>query len=203
MTAATINLSAGMPLDLLVDKLQRVEGLERRHVGALRALALLLPRGSAAGKATADQLARRARYSQRWMRHSLAELEEAGLIEWWRGGVQDGRPQPSVFRVSKAALCEVIRAGSLAAAARAKVRNAATKARLEAVRVRKLVSRAHNRRSAHAEVGDNLSPFGEVTPPGVEAPGRAVVPPEQVRDYAASARELLRATKRARLGLSV
>src|SRR5688572_24406822 len=99
-------VTAGMPLPLLIDKARRwgVVGLERRHLAALDGLALLLPHHSAAGLATAPQVGRASAYSGRWMRVALAELEEMGLLEWRRGGVLAGAPQPSWFRVAKDAL---------------------------------------------------------------------------------------------------
>lgn len=195
MTAAvhTPRVTAGMPLDLLVNKLERAGGgdLTKRQRAALRGLTLLLPHGSAAGKATAGQVGSMVGYSGRWMREGLADLEDLGLIEWHRGGVLAGVPQPSVFRVAKDALCDLIRRGARAFGAVSLRRQAATRARLAGLTLRP----RQKRRSAHAEVSSYLYPSGEVTAPSREPdapdPGE-VLPPESVRSHAESARRALR-----------
>lgn len=189
-------VTAGMPLDLLVTKLERSGGggLSKRQRAALRGLTLLLPHGSAAGLATAGQVGAVVGYSGRWMREGLADLEDLGLVEWHRGGVVDGAPQPSVFRVAKDVLCDLIRRGAEAFAVAAEKVRREVRARL-AGRTYK-GRRRYNRRSAHAEVGSYLSPSREVTPAAGGAAGRddqEIAPPERVRDYAASIRSSLKA----------
>lgn len=191
-------VTAGMPLDLLVSKLERAGGgdLTKRQRAALRGLSLLLPHGSAAGKATAGQVGRATGYSGRWMREGLADLEDLGLIEWHRGGVLAGVPQPSVFRVAKDALCDLIRRGAAAFALAAERVRQDARARL-AGRTYK-GRRRYNRRSAHAEVSSHLYPFGEVTPPGdglAADTGEEILPPEKVREVARAIREELRARR--------
>lgn len=155
-----------MPLPLLVDRLARAGGggLERRHLAALTALARVLPRGSAAGTTTATQLADAARYSARWIRDSLAELEGLGVIEWRRGGVAYGSPTPSWIRVDKRALCALITQGIDQLAELLAARAVDTAHRLAGLRpfVR---TRRRKPRSVHAEVAAHLTPNGEVTSP--------------------------------------
>lgn len=150
-----------MPLPLLVDKLARGggAGLERRQLVLLRALAVLLPRKAGEGMATANQLADVSSYSTRWARTTLGELEALGLLEWQRGGVVEGQPAASWFRVNKARLVELIRAGREVYQQLLEQRQAATSQRLRGLwNVR---SRGQTRRSRHAEVSSSLSPFGE------------------------------------------
>lgn len=158
--------TAGMPLPLLVDRLARAGGggLERRHMAALTALARVLPRGSAAGTTTAQQLADSARYSGRWMRDTLAELEGLGVVEWRRGGVAYGAPTPSWIRVDKRSLVALIAQGIDQLAELLATRAADTARRLAGLRpfVR---SKRRKPRSAHAEVGAHPTPDGEVTSP--------------------------------------
>lgn len=164
----TPRATAGMPLDLLVAKLERAGGgdLSKRQRAALRGLSLLLPHGSAAGRATAGQVGRAVGYSGRWMREGLADLEELGLVEWHRGGVEAGVPQPSVFRVAKDALCDRIRRGSAAFGAALLRRQASERARLLGLTLRP----RQKRRSVHAEVSSYLYPSGEGSAAGREPP---------------------------------
>jgi hypothetical protein len=157
MTTAT----AGMPLPLLVDKLARSgwPGLDRRHGVVLRALAVRLPHRSAEGKATTAQLADAASYTGRWTRETLAELEALGVVEWHRGGVRNGKPQPSTFRVVKARLVELLRAGALDYAQLVARRTAETAARVAGIRA----SFPRSRRSVHMEVRCNPTLKREVT----------------------------------------
>lgn len=169
-------VTAGMPLDLLVAKLERAggAGLSKRERAALRGLSLLLPHGSAAGRATCWQVGSAVGYSGRWMREALADLEDMGLLEWHRGGVTAGAPQPSVFRVAKDVLCELVRRGADAFAAVLSSRRRSERARLVGLTLRP----RQKRRSAHAEVGSHLYPFGEVTarPAGAGDPEKPSAP---------------------------
>lgn len=187
-------VTAGMPLDLLVSKLERAGGadLTKRQRAALRGLALLLPHGSAAGKATAGQVGRVTGYSGRWMREGLADLEDLGLIEWHRGGVLAGVPQPSVFRVAKDALCDLIARGWAGLRAVWLRRQQEQRARVAGLTVRG----RHKRRSAHAEVSSHLNPFGEGTGAASGLPGPPPASTESVRRHAEQARAVLAAATR-------
>lgn len=150
--------TAGMPLPILVDKLSRGggSGLERRQLVALTALHRRLPHKSAEGLTTANQLADAGGYSSRWMRVALHELVELGLLEWKRGGVVEGKPAPSWFRVNKARLVELIREGWESYQQLLEQRKAATAVRLRGLwHVR---SRTHKPRSHHVEVGSTPPP---------------------------------------------
>jgi hypothetical protein len=159
MTAAAA--TAGQPLPLLLDKLARHgnPGLERRHAVVLRALSTRLPHRSAEGKATCSQLADAASYTGRWVRETLAELEDLGVVEWHRGGVRQGKPQPSTFRVIKARLVELLAGGLADYAQLVAKRSAATAARVAGL----TASFPRRRRSVHAEVRGNPTLLREVT----------------------------------------
>lgn len=107
-------LTAGTPLDVLTDRLQRagwgdlgsptLRGLTR----VLDALASCLDPKTGTGKTTANQLAEKTCYTERWVRRCLGLLEDLDLVEWHRGGIVGGKPTPSWIRVSKAALVDLI-----------------------------------------------------------------------------------------------
>lgn len=60
------------------------------------------------GYTTAPQLADAAYKSERWVRHCINQLDALGIIEWYPGGIKDGRPAPSFVKIVKAALVELI-----------------------------------------------------------------------------------------------
>lgn len=147
--------SAWAPTPSLVRSLRRAGWgpLGGREWGGVRAvldaLAATLPDRSGEGLMTMPQLAERASLSERWTRRCMGVLEDLGVVTWSRGGVVDGRPVPSVVRIVKAVLVELI------AQARP-LRDAADAARRQATRAR-LAAAAHlrgpdryRRRSDHA-----------------------------------------------------
>ncbi|XCB30296.1 hypothetical protein RQN30_02360 [Arcanobacterium hippocoleae] len=84
-------------------------GAKMRHCrSVLNAFGDILPSGSAEGISTAWQLSIVSGYSERHTRKALQTLEELGLITWVRGGIQEGKPAPSFFRVVKRKLVEII-----------------------------------------------------------------------------------------------
>ncbi len=173
MTAGIVRATAGMPLPVLLDKLARRgwPGLDRRHGNVLRALCAVLPHRSAEGKATAYQLADAAGYSSRWTRDTLAELEALGVITWHRGGVRQGKPLPSLFRVVKRRLVELLADGAQAYVEAVAQRNAATRARIAGLAACfPHPSKAHRPRSDHAEVAASPTLRREVTG-GAAEPG--------------------------------
>lgn len=111
----TGRLTAHASLGKLVYYLRRagwgdLAGADTRGMrAALQALADLLPPNMASGRVTAPQLAEAAGYSERWMRSRLVLLEDAGVITWTRGGVVAGAPVPSLIRVHKTVLLELIK----------------------------------------------------------------------------------------------
>lgn len=60
------------------------------------------------GYTTAPQLADAAYKSERWVRHCINQLDVLGVIEWYPGGIKDGRPAPSFVKIVKTALVELI-----------------------------------------------------------------------------------------------
>ncbi len=83
----------------------------REYQGArstLYALVDQLPHGSGCGLATVSQISDRSGLSERWTRHRLQLLEDIGLIEWRRGAIVNGFPQPSYFKILKNRLVELI-----------------------------------------------------------------------------------------------
>lgn len=98
------------PVRVLLDLLERdgwraLAGPELRGVRmVLAALVRSVDSETGAGLATVDEISTRAGYSSRWTRRCLQVLEHLELIEWNRGGIVNGRPAPSWFRVSKVGL---------------------------------------------------------------------------------------------------
>lgn len=131
----------------------------------LAGLADVLPDKSARGSTTAFQISLTAGRCEKTVRTALARLEELGIIVWYRGGIIDGRPQPSFIEVVKAQLVELI------SRARHQV-----KERIEAQRIKtakrcagyRTIFKKNNQylcRSNHAEITASLSTLtGEYTP---------------------------------------
>lgn len=107
--------SAAWPLPSLMTSLANagwglLDGREYQGVRTtLHALEALLPHKSASGYGTVHQIAIRGGLSERWTRRCLHVLEDMGLVQWTRGTIVDGQPQPSRFRVVKSALVHLIR----------------------------------------------------------------------------------------------
>lgn len=150
-------LTAGAPSHVLLNSLERagwgnLAGPEFRGVrGVLAALTRHLDPRSAQGKATAWEIAERAGYTERWTRRCLAILEELELIEWDRGGIVDGKPVPSWFRVSKRALLILVSIARTVGNGRRTERDDATRKRITEYRLNR-TKRRHKRRPVHAEV---------------------------------------------------
>lgn len=157
-------LTAGAPADVLLDRLEHagwgtLAGPELRGVrGVLAALTRTIDPRTGAGKATANQIADRAGYTPRWTRRCLQILEELELIEWDRGGIVDGRPTPSWFRVSKAGLLALVQIARAAVATKLTRRQQETRARINRYDLRRTKRRraTQTRRSDHAEVRPRL-----------------------------------------------
>lgn len=108
---------------------------------------------------TARQLADAACYSERWTRTALHELEDLGIVEWHRGGVKEGRPQPGILRVVKRRICDLVEEARAAHEARLARRREATRARLATLRLLRIPP-FRRRGAAHAEVNATLPPSG-------------------------------------------
>lgn len=170
----------------LVDKLARLgwgplDGRPWKGLRAvLRAVAARVDYRSGAGRTTVEQIAAAAGYSPRWTRQALTELEDMGLIEWVRGGVQYGKPVPSLIRLVKSALVDLIAQAQPMRAAKVAADAAETRrrlARLHTIRMvrgkRKTTTSAaraaldrkanppESRRSVHAAVNADPSSRGE------------------------------------------
>lgn len=187
-------LTAGAPLDVLVDRLKRAGWgvLDTETLRGMRlvldALAVLLPAKTGAGPVTAPQLAEVCKYTERWVRRNLALLEEAEIIEWSRGGIVRGAPTPSWIRVSKQAVLDLVRAARLDQGERLAERARETRRRVARLRTsytqrpgRQVSDRKTPRRGRapdHAELLSALPPNGEVSegPEGPPGAGRAGKP---------------------------
>ncbi len=168
--------TAGWPLPRLVAALARAgwDVLDGRKGGGpravLRALVDLLPHGSATGLVTAPQIAEAAGLSERWTRETLLRLEVAGMIQWTRGTIINGRPTASIIKVSKRAIADLVNRARPVRDARLARRAAETSKRIQdTLRLRTLRPRraAEPARQATARPRPALSaalpPYGEVT----------------------------------------
>ena len=180
-----MSVTASWPLPRLVSAIARAgwDELAGRRGGGyravLRALADLLPERSAVGLVTAPQIADAAGITERWARHILTGLEEAGVIVWTRGTIVDGRPQPSLIKVSKKVLAALVQRSRSTKDARLAARAAETSKRIrETLRMRTLY-RSQRRRPAQAaspapraELSATLPPFrgGSRVPEGTALP---------------------------------
>lgn len=193
--------TAGWRSDQLVTSLARsgwgdLRGHHLRGVrNALDGLMRLLPYGSAEGFATVAQIADTGGMSERWARNRLHLLEDAGIIRWTRGGVTNGKPLPSHFRIAKRVLVELIGGARPMLAAIQRARAERTAARLAG----RPFIRAHgryNRRSVHAELSaDPHPPRGGA---GRSAPPREPIPDtDTVTRGVAAVREALATARRA------
>lgn len=124
----------------LLDKLRRLgwgplAGAPWKGARAVLAgLASRLDYRSGTGTTTIEQVAAAAGYGLRWTRQCLTDLEDMGLITWHRGGVVYGRPTPSVFRLNKTMLVDLIAAAEVTRSAEVIAWAAATRARLASIR---------------------------------------------------------------------
>ena len=82
------------------------------------------------GYTTAPQLADAAYKSERWVRHCINQLDALGVIEWYPGGIKDGRPAPSFVKIVKTTLVELIEVAQESHDARMLERRAAFEARV-------------------------------------------------------------------------
>lgn len=183
MTTGTASLRPSPSMDVLslVHSLGRAEwgplaGEEMRGARiVLDALASIMwdqhHGRSATTVATARQIADRAAYSERWTRISLHRLEDAGIVQWQRGGVIDGNPQPGRFRIVKSILCDWIEAARRRHDEQVRRYIEETRRRLRAL-IYKTV-RPRLRRSDQAELTSNLPPYRGrkgATGPALSAP---------------------------------
>ena len=158
-------IHAGMSVTQLLAALARVGWgpMRGREFAASRAIldTLALAMSSvredltAAIRITARQLAKRADYSLRHTSRCLQWMEDAGVIEWWRGGIRQGAPTVGLIRIVKAKLVDWVTAFRSASDAEDARRNAETRLRLQRYRVFRNTSRPRSR-PAHVDMS---SPF--------------------------------------------
>lgn len=155
-------LNAGMSFTSILAALSRIGWgpLRGREFAASRAildtLALLAHDAradlSAVVQTTARQLAKRAGYSLRHTSRCLQWLEDAGVIEWHRGGIRMGAPTVGVIKIVKRVLVDWVLAFRRASDAEDRARNAATRARIQLYRLRRNSARPKPVDAAHVDM---------------------------------------------------
>lgn len=126
----------------------------------LYALVNCLPFKSGQGMATVNQIADKACYSTKWTRHILRELEDLGLITWTRGGIIEGQPAPSGFRIHKEVLADLVNSARQTHQERLAERRAQFQERLKGIKNKRWLL---YRRSDHEEV-NRVPPLNRVSP---------------------------------------
>ena len=159
-------LNAGMSFTSILAALSRIGWgpLRGREFAASRAildtLALLAHDAradlSAVVQTTARQLAKRAGYSLRHTSRCLQWLEDAGVIEWHRGGIRLGLPMVGVIKIVKKTLVDWALAFRRASDAEDRARNAATRARIQLYRLRRNSARPKPVDAAHVDMSAPL-----------------------------------------------
>ena len=159
-------LNAGMSFTSILAALSRIGWgpLRGREFAASRAvldtLALLAHDTradlSAVVQTTARQLAKRAGYSLRHTSRCLQWLEDAGVIEWHRGGIRMGAPTVGVIKIIKRTLVDWALAFRRASDAEDRARNAATRARIQLYRLRRNSARPKPVDAAHVDMSAPL-----------------------------------------------
>lgn len=184
-------LNAGMSFTSILAALSRIGWgpLRGREFAASRAildtLALLahdtLADLSATVQTTARQLAKRAGYSLRHTSRCLQWLEDAGVIEWHRGGIRMGAPTVGVIKIVKKKLVDWALAFRRASDAEDRRRNAETRARIQLYRLRRNSARPKPVDAAHVDMS---------TPhPSLRDEGAASASPRSSREEVNSARK--------------
>lgn len=192
-------IGAGAPLLMIVTALARAgwgPELATRDLGAFRTilfqLGVSLDPTSGTGLLTVEQLAARAGVSERWTRSRLQIMEELQLLEWHRGGIKDGAPVPSWFRLDKKRLCILLALARETRDEALEEIRAKFRARLATLRLKTQWFRGkkgQNRRSSHPELSSSLplpgtGPWPDQAPPAALHPPEPAGPPTE-GDYAA------------------
>lgn len=156
-------LNAGMSFTSILAALSRIGWgpLRGREFAASRAildtLALVAHDTrvdlSAVVQVTARQLAKRAGYSLRHTSRCLQWMEDAGVIEWHRGGIRLGLPTVGVIKIIKRTLVDWTLAFRRASDAEDRARNAATRARIQLYRLRRNSARPKPLGASHVDIG--------------------------------------------------
>jgi hypothetical protein len=178
-------IGARAPLAVVHERFARTGagGLSGRlWANPLAVLAILARRGdkdTGVVVVTAAQLADRAGCSPRTVRRSLARLEALGVLTWRRGGIVDAAPSPSVIRVNKARLLELVADGAAWLSTRLLDRATSTAARIAALGRRDVdTNRRLRKRPGHPMWTRTHSPALRGTPGQPERPPVALPDPQ-------------------------
>lgn len=106
---------------------------------------------------SASQIIEQSGYGETWGRKALHMLEDMGVIEWERGGIVDGKPQPSRLRIIKTVLRRIRVAAKPTHDETERRRSEAFARRLMTIRNAHLVQRRC--RSAHLSASDSPTYF--------------------------------------------
>lgn len=138
-------LHAGMGLRRILTALSHIGwGPMRGHEfgcsrAILEALSLMMHAAKADYTASIDttrlQIAKRASCDPRTVTRCMAWMEDAGVVEWHRGGIVNGTPHAGVVRVVKRTLVEWVLAYRSASDAEDARRNAETRLRIQRYRL--------------------------------------------------------------------
>ena len=138
-------LHAGMGLRRILTALSHIGwGPMRGHEfgcsrAILEALSLMMHAAKADYTASIDttrlQIAKRASCDPRTVTRCMAWMEDAGVVEWHRGGIVNGAPRAGVVRVVKRTLVEWVLAYRTASDAEDARRNAETRLRIQRYRL--------------------------------------------------------------------
>lgn len=137
----------------------------------LHALMHALPYGHSAGKGTAYDIASRAGLSLRWTARCLHILEDLGLIEWTRGGIDinnahDRKGRPGWFKIVKTRVVELVLLARPINDEKTRAYRAETLERIRSIKTRYTRTRLLNQtrgkqkpRSEHVALSDNPTPL--------------------------------------------
>ncbi|WP_036967856.1 hypothetical protein [Promicromonospora kroppenstedtii] len=162
----------------------------------LHALVHALPYGSAAGKATAYDIAGRAGLSLKWTTRCLHLLEDLGVLEWTRGGIDinnasDRKGRPGWFRIVKTRLVELVMLARPINDEKVRAYRAETLERIRSIKTRYTRTRLRNQtRGKHLPRSEHVALSGDPTPqvggPGGAPPRSKDLPTSQAPSGAAS-----------------
>lgn len=154
----------------------------------LHALVHALPYGSAAGKATAYDIASRAGLSLKWTTRCLHLLEDLGVVEWTRGGIdinnaRDRKGRPGWFRIIKRRVVELVMIARPLNDEKVRAYRAETLERIRSIKTRYTRTRLANRtRGQQKPRSEHVALSGDPTP----LRGGPVGAPPRLEDLPAS-----------------
>lgn len=102
---------------------------------------------------TVWQVAQSAGLSEKWTSRCMAILEALGVIRWYRGEIQNGRPLPGIVQIIKARLLELVREAWNRSSRKWAARRVETAKRLALLKNKK----ANIRRSGRTELSGYLN----------------------------------------------